>query len=128
MKVGELVLQNEEKVNRALEGSMSERGLLKGGLKKLDNWNKMEDKEKDFLLLAEYDRLGGLILKGELKVKTGCFYDFNGKKPYDKPVISFEAMSDDGVMELSEDEAKALKKVEKKKKELKEKKKKKLKK
>lgn len=36
-------------------------------------------------ILAEYDRLGGLITYEGAKVKMGSFYDFKAKKPVEKP-------------------------------------------
>jgi hypothetical protein len=131
MKIGDFSLINAEKVDRALNGAMSEKGQLKGGVKNppigkdgkpIYDWKALTKEEQGKLLLAHYDKLGGLIRKGELKVRMGSFYDFLKRQPKEKPEVVFEAMSEDGIMDLNEDEAKALKKVEKKKKALKDKK------
>ncbi len=47
-----------------------------------------EDNEKE--LLAQYDKLGGLITKDGEKVATGSFYDFKAKKARFEPLVSFE--------------------------------------
>ena len=65
-------IANEEKWNRAVFGTVMAKGELKGGV-----GEKASDEDK----LAAYDRLGGLILKGKNKVKTGSFYDFGKKRP-----------------------------------------------
>ncbi len=79
-QVGNYILQNSEKVDRALHGTINQSAAKIGGVIKEDG--SYDDKA----LLAEYDRLGGLItnLKGS-KVKTDSFYDFEKKKPFDKP-------------------------------------------
>jgi len=77
-------LANSEKVTRALDGSMNEHGVFKGGVRKSDGtYDKAE-------LLAEYDRIGGLILKGEDKVRIGSFYDFKLRGPRKEPVVEYE--------------------------------------
>ena len=68
MKIGKYELINNEKVERAL-----------GEIIKPDGTH-----DED-VLLAEYDKLGGLIRNQEgSKVKTGSFYDFKNKKPFEK--------------------------------------------
>ncbi len=86
MQINEFILQNDEKVNRAIHGVSTRAGVTKGGVgeepkdeKDVPAWQKA--------VIAEYDRLGGLILKDNAKVKTGCFYDFEKKQPIDKPQI-----------------------------------------
>jgi hypothetical protein len=71
-------LVNNEKLNRAIFGMIGPRGSLMGGV-----GENASDMEK----IAEYDRLGGLILKGERKVKTGSFYNFTKKTPREKPEV-----------------------------------------
>lgn len=72
-------LQNHEKVNRAIHGSMTSGGQLKGGV---------GEDAAPAAILAEYDRLGGLVLKNGRKVKTGSFYDFKGRRPRTNPEIT----------------------------------------
>lgn len=94
-------LINAEKVERALNGFQNNKGGIVGGVGKGayrdgDVW-KREDVELsetevdslEFALLAEYDKLGGFIKRGEDKVKTGSFYNLKAKKPHDKPVVFF---------------------------------------
>ena len=69
---------NEEKWNRAVYGTVTSRGSLQGGVGENASY---EEK------LVEYDRLGGLILLGKNKVKTGSFYDFEKRKPREKPEV-----------------------------------------
>ncbi len=73
-------LVNAEKVNRAIYGAVLSQGQMKGGV---------GESATDEELLAEYDRLGGLILKGKFQVKLGSFYDFKTRKPRAKPEIVF---------------------------------------
>ena len=68
-------LANAEKLDRAINGTVGSRGSAIGGVGPGDQ----------AAILAEYDRLGGLILKGKYKVKTGSFYDLRLKKAIDKP-------------------------------------------
>lgn len=76
-------LVNEEKVNRAIEGTQTSKGETKGGVGESKN----EDGElvNGPAILAEYDRLGGLIRLNGDRVKMGCFYDFKNKKPVENP-------------------------------------------
>jgi hypothetical protein len=112
MKINDFILVNEEKLNRAINGSLSRNGSLSGGVGK---------EAKPEAIMAEYDKLGGLILKGDLKVKTGCFYDFENGKPFDEPLLSFVENIDGKPVEVDESEAKALKSAKKKKEALKKK-------
>jgi hypothetical protein len=82
MKVKEFELVNEEKVDRVINGSMTANGMV-GGIKQADG---SVDEE---LLIAEYDKLGGLILKGNDRVKTGSFYDFKSKRALKEPKVVF---------------------------------------
>lgn len=95
MQIGEFTLANEDKVERAINGTVIDQGAVKGGVG--------VDAEPE-AVIAEYDRLGGLILKGKYKVKTGSFYDFKGKKPHAKPepVLTFQV--NDETIEVPADE------------------------
>lgn len=73
-------LVNPDKAERAINGVVGPKGALMGGV---------GEKASDLAKLAEYDRLGGLILKGNNKLETGCFYDFAKKKPRTKPEVKF---------------------------------------
>lgn len=81
--VGDFKLHNPQKVERAMYGTPNEKGELSGGVAKEDGTY------DEAALLAEYDRLGGYITRGTDKVKTGSFYDFRNKKPFEKPEIAF---------------------------------------
>lgn len=82
IKIGkkEFVLENADKVRRAVDGTLGPRGEMIGGVGK-------DAKPSD--KLAEYDRLGGLITCDGDKVKTGSFYDFKKGVKREKPVITF---------------------------------------
>lgn len=98
MNVGEYVLLNEEKAQRALLGTPGPEGGYVGGVQKPDGtYNELE-------LLAEYDKMGGAIKKGTDKVKMGSFYDFKNKKPRAKPVVTFEFRINGKVVEVGEGE------------------------
>lgn len=84
LKIKGYTLANPDKVTRALDGSMNEHGVFMGGVRKSDG--SYDDAE----LLAEYDRIGGLVMKGEDKVATGSFYDFQARKARAEAKVSFE--------------------------------------
>jgi len=109
-KVGEYYLPNLEKLDRAVNGTVVSGGKKQGGVG-LD--------ATDEQILVEYDKLGGLILKGGLKVKSGCFYDIEEKKGFETPEPVFEVSIDESIVDVTEDEAKGLQAVQKKKEELK---------
>lgn len=90
-------LANEEKLNRAVYGHMIQEGKLEGGV---------GEGATPEAVLAEYDKLGGLILKGNHKVKTGSFYDFPARKPKATPevLLVFRDL-DDNIIEIPEGEA-----------------------
>lgn len=76
---------------------------------KLENAAKLERAETVVgsdatTLLAEYDRLGGLITKNGDKVKTGSFYDFEAKKPRAKPKVVFVYTVDGEFVDVPEGE------------------------
>lgn len=79
MNIKGFTLQNEEKVVRAAEGAATADGGTTGGVG-------YDDKD---LLLAAYDKLGGLILEDGNKVKTGSFWDFKGNKPLSTPKVIY---------------------------------------
>jgi hypothetical protein len=82
--VNGFTLANPDKVTRALEGAMNQRGEFIGGVRKSDgSYDPAE-------LIAEYDRIGGLILKGEDKVRTGSFYDIKTRRARVEPKVEFE--------------------------------------
>jgi hypothetical protein len=83
-KVNGFILANPDKVTRALQGAMNERGEFIGGVQKSDG--SFDPAE----LIAEYDKIGGLILKGEDKVRTGSFYDIKARKARAVPKVEFE--------------------------------------
>jgi len=84
---------NEEKFNRAVFGTTGRGGGLVGGVGE----NATEEAK-----LAEYDRLGGLILEGKMKVETGSFFDFTKNKPREKPVIVYAFRDDEGKISVPE--------------------------
>lgn len=89
-------LANADKLNRAIFGSTGERGALSGGVG--------EDASPEEVLAA-YDRLGGLILKGSAKVKTGSFWDFEEKEARKEPEVTLVFRDLKGrLVEIAEDE------------------------
>lgn len=78
MNIGQFQLVNEEKVQRAIYGSVGKGGAMTGGV---------GENAGDAVVIAEYDRLGGLVLKEGEKVKTGSFYDFQAKVPRETPDV-----------------------------------------
>lgn len=86
-KVGKYELSSVDKYNRAIFGSNSRAGKPIGGVG--ENATEAE-------ILAEYDRLGGLILEGNNKVETGSFFDFKNNKPREVPVITYIYRTLDG--------------------------------
>lgn len=100
MKINGYTLVNAEKVNRAIHGMIGPDGQLFGGVG--------EDASED-AIIAEYDRLGGLIRKGKSTVKTGSFYDFAKKQVRKEPEVVFVFRDLDGdVVELAEGEEKPI--------------------
>lgn len=109
-KVGEFYLVNREKLDRAINGTITDGGKLKGGV---------GPDASDAEVLAEYDKLGGLIKKAGLKVKLGCFWDSATKKAFKDPEPLFEVSFEGSIVEVDEEEAGALESARKKKEELK---------
>lgn len=96
MNIGQFVLENEEKIDRAINGTPGRGGVPQGGVGK---------DAKPEVLLAEYDRLGGLVTKGGRKIKTGSFFSFKDKKPRTEPEVVYELRDLDGnKVELKEGE------------------------
>ena len=96
MDIKGYTIANLEKWDRAINGTVGAEGKLVGGV-----GENASDEEK----IAEYDRLGGLILKGKRKVKMGSFYDFEKKQPRKKPNVILVLRDLEGeVQEFSEEE------------------------
>lgn len=87
LDIGEFTLANEEKVRRVIEGTVTREGRLEGGL---------GTDADPALIIAHYDKLGGLILKGDQKVKTGSFWDFKAGRPKETPDVIFEHRTQSG--------------------------------
>jgi len=102
MKIKGYVLENPDKVERAINGSIGRLGQLINGV---------GEEASDELKLAAYDRLGGLITKEGRKVKTGCFCDLKASKslgtavPVENPEVILEFRVDGELVELNADEA-----------------------
>lgn len=94
MNIDGYELVNTEKLNRAAEGSQTSSGGLQGGV----------GYEDETLLLATYDKLGGLIMKDGNKVKTGSFWNFKADAPQVKPVVIFLIAVDGEIVEVPENE------------------------
>lgn len=101
MLINGFSLVTAEKFERALNGLERSDGTKFGGVgggayvqdEKLfidgEEVTGAELSKLELAILAEYDRIGGLIRKGTDKVKTGSFYDFKGKKPRTEPKIIY---------------------------------------
>lgn len=96
MEIGEYTLVNQEKLDRAINGTVGAEGRPRGGVG--------ADASEE-AILAEYDRLAGLIRYQGYKVKTGCFYDFDGKKPFEDPEPMLEFKIDGETIEVAVGEA-----------------------
>lgn len=95
MVINGFTLANPEKVDRAVNGSIGQEGQLYGGVGDQD----------EAAILAAYDKLGGLILKGKNKVRNGSFYDFEKKAPRVKPQVTLIFHDMDGnTVELKDGE------------------------
>lgn len=77
----EFELINDEKVDRAINGTLGRLAMRAGGVG--------EDATGE-QKIAEYDRLGGGITLNGDRVKPGCFYDFKTKKPFAEPDIQLQ--------------------------------------
>jgi len=95
VKAGNFVLQNESKVRRVTENTTGSSGNLIKGL------GKDADHEE---IIATYDKIAGYITGKEgAKVKTGCFYDFENKKPFEDPKVIYVFRVDKKVVEVPAD-------------------------
>jgi len=116
MNIGEFTLVNPEKLDRALNGvqlanSSRVGGVGNGAYNENGVWKRNgEELSKEDVssleksLLAEYDRLGGLIRKGGDKVKTGSFYSFTGRKPREKAEVVLTFMINGKQVEVKDGE------------------------
>jgi hypothetical protein len=94
---GDFLLVNHDKLDRVINGVVGEKGKLTGGIGK--------DAAPE-AILAEYDKLGGLVLhkattkelnedgelveqKRNLKVATGAFYDFENEVARKEPRLTY---------------------------------------
>lgn len=109
-------LANEEKLDRAIHGSVTREGKSEGGV---------GEDATDELILAAYDRLAGLIKKNGDKIQPGCFCDMEESKKQgrvvviEEPFLVFEHRDSQGNLHLvdeDEDEPEEIKmaKLEKK--------------
>lgn len=112
-------LVNEEKYFRAINGVVLREGKQLN--KKQGGTCGVGEDATDEEKIAEYDRLGGLILKNGNKVKLGAFYDFEHKTIRPEPDIKFIESIEDTLVEVTEEEANAIKVAKEKTKTLKEK-------
>lgn len=79
MELNGYVCVNEDKLQRAIHGSVTDKGQLIGGV---------GEEASDAVKLAAYDRLGGLIKnKQGYKVRTGSFCDLKASKGQVMPVV-----------------------------------------
>lgn len=89
---GDFVVYNPDKLHRAINGSTTSRGSMEGGVGK--------DASPE-AILAEYDRLGGLIkTKGGQKVAIGSFYDFEAGKPRKEPTVELDEKPNEGGLNI----------------------------
>lgn len=72
---------NIDKLDRVLNGTVGRAGAAVGGLGE----SALEETPEQ--VLAQYDKLGGLITRNGDKVKTGCFWDFKNNKAIAKPKV-----------------------------------------
>lgn len=79
------VLENADKLERVINGDVKRAGVPEGGL---------GEKADPKLVLAHYDKLGGLITKDvggdrRVKIKNGAFWDVKKKAPRVEPEIMY---------------------------------------
>ena len=80
-EVDGFVMSNDVKLRRVIEGEVTREGKLEGGL---------GADAAPALILAHYDKLGGLILKDGRKVRSGSFWDSVKKEPRETPEVVYE--------------------------------------
>lgn len=73
-------LVNPDKLERVIYGNMGRAGTLEGGL---------GEDAKPSLVLAHYDKIGGLIKKDGTKIKNGSFWDNKKKVPRETPEVLY---------------------------------------
>jgi hypothetical protein len=123
MEIQGFLLDNAEKLDRVfngVEGEGSGERTTQGLFQKFGVNTEAEVPEDE--ILAEYDRIGGLIKKGDVKVKNGSFYDYKLKAKRPTPVLTFLGKVEGEDVELDEETAKAVQKAEAKLREVKNKK------
>lgn len=92
-----VVMENQEKVDRAINGMATSKGRVDGvGLEATPE-----------VILAKYDQLGGYITKDGFKVKNGCFVDSKTKQPVKKPLVLLIRMNGE-IIEQVEGESESL--------------------
>ncbi len=101
MEIKTFTLVDSSKLERALNGTPTSSGSNLGGVgngayfedgKWVKNGKALSDSDSEKLedaILAEYDRIGGFIKRGDDKVKTGSFYDFKARTPRETPQVEF---------------------------------------
>lgn len=94
--IGKYELVNEEKVERAIYGSVGAKGVHVGGVG--------ADAAPE-AILAEYDKLAGYVRVDGNKVKTGSFYDFDKRQPRTTPEVVFVFSVNGKTVEVPEGEA-----------------------
>lgn len=101
MDISGFTLVNEEKVERALRGTLNSMGKVAGGVGVFNDDGELTNPEA---VLVEYDRLGGLIVKEGTndKVKNGSFYDFEKRQPRKEPVVIYVTRVDGQEIEVPE--------------------------
>ena len=88
------LLFNHEKLDRVINGALGAEGKLFGGLGK---------NASPEAILAEYDKLGGLIkTRDGLKVTNGSFYDFENRKPKENPIVELAPVESRGGINTEE--------------------------
>jgi len=83
MEIDGFRLENEDKLERVINGDLGREGSLVGGM------GEKEARENPSLVLARYDKLAGFITKDGVKIKTGSFWDFKKKCPRETPEIMY---------------------------------------
>lgn len=93
MEIKGFELAGQEKLERVILGKQDSSGHLVGGLGLFDEEGKAVDSEgKELngdLILALYDKEGGLIKKDGIRIKTGSFWDFRFKRARTEPDIMY---------------------------------------
>jgi hypothetical protein len=105
-------IANLEKWDRAINGTVDRLG--KQRIRAEGGSCGVGENATDMEKLAEYDRLGGLILKDGEKIKTGSFYDFENKAPRTEPELIFLAEIEGEIVDATEQEVKTIRKTKKK--------------